>query len=96
MASASTEITTPKASMYLQQLCKHLSHKFAVEFTPERGTIPFAEGRQCRLEAAGDVLKLTVETDDPEVLTRLESVVIEHLKRFAHREDLGAAVWRAD
>jgi hypothetical protein len=89
-----TEISTQQASIYLQQLCKHWAHKFAVEFTPERGFIPFAEGRQCRLEAAGNVLKLTVEADNPDALTRLEGVVIEHLKRFAHREDLGAPVWR--
>jgi hypothetical protein len=94
MVSASTEIMTPQASIYLQQLCKHWSHKFAVEFTPEKGVIPFAEDRRCRLEAKGGVLKLTVETDDAESLERLEGVVINHLKRFAHREDLGAPVWR--
>lgn len=94
MVSAFTEITTPQASIYLQQLCKHWSHKFAVEFTPEKGLIPFAEDRRCRLEANGNVLKLTVETDDADSLERLEGVVISHLKRFAHREDLGEPVWK--
>jgi len=91
---ATTEISTPQASIYLQQLCKHWSHKFAVEFTPEKGFIPFAEGRACRLEAAGGVLTLTVESENADDLARLEDVVIIHLKRFAHRENLAAVVWR--
>ena len=55
------EITTERASIYLQQLCKHFAHKLAVEFTPEQGVIPFSMGT-CRLEAVGDKLTLKVET----------------------------------
>jgi uncharacterized protein len=93
MARAETEITTPQASIYLQQLCKHWSHKFAVEFTPEKGRIPFSETSTCFLDAKDGVLKLAVETDGD--VERLEGVVIEHLKRFSHREDIGVPVWRA-
>lgn len=28
-------VPTTSGSRYLQQLCKHWSHKFAVDFTPE-------------------------------------------------------------
>ena len=35
MPRSQATVTTASASRYLQQLCKHWSHKFAVEFTPE-------------------------------------------------------------
>jgi uncharacterized protein len=88
MPMSHAKITTAAASRYLQQLCKHWSHKFAVEFTPERGRIPFDVARICTLEARSDDLTLRVEAPDEGAL-RLEGVVIEHLKRFAFREDLG-------
>ena len=47
MPAAQATIPTASASRYLQQLCKHWSHKYAVSFTPEHGTIPFDETRVC-------------------------------------------------
>ena len=44
MPSSQAHVSTPSASRYLQQVCKHWSHKFAVEFTAERGTYPSATG----------------------------------------------------
>ena len=49
MHVSETRVPTASASRYLQQLCKHWSHKFTVEFTPEQGRIPFAEDRICTL-----------------------------------------------
>ena len=94
MARAETEIKTPQASIYLQQLCKHWSHKFQVEFTPEQGKIPFNPDVTCFLDAQNGVLKLAVQAPTPEDVTRMEGVVIEHLKRFSHREDIGVPEWR--
>ena len=51
MPSSQARVSTASASRYLQQVCKHWSHKFAVEFTPEKGHIPFSDGRICNLEA---------------------------------------------
>jgi hypothetical protein len=93
MPASHATIATASASRYLQQLCKHWSHKFAVEFTPEHGTIPFDATRTCTLDAAPDRLALTVEAADDATLDRMQSVVIEHLKRFAFREDLGEVEW---
>ncbi|MEJ0022672.1 MAG: DUF2218 domain-containing protein [Alphaproteobacteria bacterium] len=95
MARAETEIQTTRASLYLQLLCKHWSHKFEVAFTPEQGKIPFRPDVTCFLDAKDDVLKLAIETPTPDDLARMEGVVINHLKRFAHREDIGEPVWRA-
>ena len=86
------EITTERASIYLQQLCKHFAHKIPVEFTPERGTIPFSMGT-CRLEAAGDKLTLKAEAENADLLAQVEGVVERHLLRFAFR-DPPEIVWR--
>ena len=84
---------TALASRYLQQLCKHWSHKFAVEFTPEHSTIPFDAERRCTLDASPAALLLRIEAADDATLDRMQGVVINHLKRFAFREDLDAVNW---
>ena len=93
MPASHATIPTASASRYLQQLCKHWSHKFAVTFTPEHGTIPFDETRVCTLDASPDRLALRVDADDDATLERMQGVVIEHLKRFAFREDFGDVAW---
>lgn len=93
MLVSETRIPTTSASKYLQQLCKHWSHKFEVEFSPEKGRVPFAADRACDFAATADTLTLRVEANDEETLSRTERVVIDHLKRFAFREDLGGVTW---
>lgn len=93
MPASETRVVTPSASKYLQQLCKHWSHKYPVEFTPEKGMIPFTDGRVCRLEATAETLNLRVEVPSEDLLERMQTVVIEHLKRFAFRENLDGVVW---
>ena len=93
MPASNATIPTASASRYLQQLCKHWSHKFAVTFTPEHGTIPFDETRVCTLDASPDRLALRVDAADDATLERMQGVVIEHLKRFAFREDFGDVAW---
>jgi uncharacterized protein len=93
MLASEATVTTPSASRYLQQLCKHWSHKFAVEFTPERGKIPFDETRVCMLEASPERLALRIEAADDATLERMQGVVIDHLKRFAFREALDDVQW---
>jgi uncharacterized protein len=88
MHQSTAFVETNHASRYLQQLCKHWSHKFAVEFTPEEGTIPFDETSQLALSADTRGLKLVLNAADGERTERLESVVADHLKRFAFREEL--------
>ena len=93
MPASQATIATASASRYLQQLCKHWSHKFAVEFTPQRGTIPFDTTRVCTLDASAEALALRIEAADDATLERMQGVVIDHLKRFAFREDLGDVRW---
>ena len=59
MPERRAEIPTAAASRYLQQLCKHWSHKFPVEFTPTHGeiTLPFGA---CVLDADQEALKVSL------------------------------------
>lgn len=94
MSISEARVPTASASRYLQQLCKHWGHKFAVVYTAETGSIPFDEDRRCLLTATPDHLDLRIETNDTTALERMETVVADHLKRFAFREDLGEIQWR--
>lgn len=85
MAKSKAIIETENASRYLQQLCKHWSHKFTVEFSPTEGRIDLGEGRVVDLRASA--VALTVEVEAAE-LPRMEEVVAEHIARFAFREVL--------
>ncbi|AWN37907.1 DUF2218 domain-containing protein [Methylobacterium radiodurans] len=93
MPTSQARVQTAEASRYLQQLCRHWSHKFPVESTPQRGTVPFGEDRVCTFEAEPDALVMRIATPDPVGLTRLEHVVADHLARFAFRESLGDITW---
>ena len=93
MPASTTRIATASASAYLVRLCKHWSHKFTIEYTPERGMIPFDADRRCYLEADPDALNLRVEAPDGETLERTQDVVIKHLLRFSFKEELGAIAW---
>lgn len=84
MAKFHADMPTEHADRYLQQLCKHWSHRFAVEFDATRGTVQF-DGARCVFEAEPRRLSLSLESDDREALPRLRDVVTEHLKRFAFR-----------
>ena len=93
MKRATARIETERASIYLQQLCKHFAHKLPVEFTPEQGQIRFSIGT-CRLAAKDRVLTLTAEASDGDTLAQLQGVVDRHLLRFAFR-DPPTIEWRA-
>jgi hypothetical protein len=93
MVASEARVPTSSASRYLVQLCKHWSHKFQVEYTPARGVVPFGPDRLCRFEAKPDALMMRLEVADTETLDRMEAVVVDHLKRFAFREDLGDVTW---
>lgn len=92
MTEVVAAVPTAQASRYLQQLAKHWSHKFAVDFSPTEGVIELPMGR-CDLTA--DEATLTVRlTGKPDAdMDRFKTVVAEHLQRFGHRETL-AFDWR--
>ncbi|TMV60668.1 DUF2218 domain-containing protein, partial [Thioclava sp. BHET1] len=92
---ATAEVPTPHGSRYLQQLCKHWSHRLEVTFTPENGTVTFprdARGADwpgdaiLTLVAGPDHLRCTIAASAVEQLNALKPVVESHLDRFAFRE----------
>ncbi len=93
MPAFTARIPTEHASKYLQQLCKHWSHKLTVEFDPRDGKVTFDDTRACKFHATPEHLDLHVETASDEELERTQGTVINHLKRFAFREDFGDPAW---
>lgn len=83
-------VGTPNASRYLQQLCKHFTHKLPVAFDERSGEIAFSIG-QCRLTARDGLLRLSLASEDEEKMAQLQDVVVRHLLRFAFREELAVA-----
>jgi hypothetical protein len=103
MASAISSVPTANGSKYLQQLCKHWSHKLSVEFTPEQGVVVFpkdARGADWPDDAAvtftagPQALDVRIEASAPEQLEALKGVVASHLDRFAFREAPLSFEWR--
>ena len=101
--SAVAAAPTKSTSRYLQQLCKHWSHHFPVEFTPEEGKITFpkdAGGNSfpadatVTLRAGASALDVRVDASAPEQLAAIKSAVASHLDRFAFREAPLAFDWR--
>jgi hypothetical protein len=87
MAKSVAQVPTQSASRYLQQLCKHWGHKYAVEFDTRHGEIALPMG-PLKMDASPSQLTVELDTDDPTGLDRFEAVVAEHLSRFAFREEL--------
>ena len=96
-------VPTASASRYLQQLAKHWSHKFAVEFTPTDGTITFpkevngtsfAGDAVLNLHATKSALEVRVEASEQRQLDGAKAAVASHLDRFAFREAPLQFDWR--
>ena len=86
MPVSKAHLATANAEKYLQQLCKHWSHRFSVEVMPGKGTIDFG-GETLDLAADADGLALVLRSaGDSAAHADLERVVAEHLQRFAFRE----------
>jgi uncharacterized protein len=102
--SSSAFVPTANGSRYLQQLCKHWSHKLAVEFTREHGTVAFpsdARGAGYRADALVTFdarrdggLDIRVDASSQVQLDGLKGVVERHLDRFAFREAPLSFDWR--
>lgn len=93
MSRSSADVPTANGSRYLQQLCKHWSHKMPVEFDAEKGHIAFPGGAIAELVARTDALVVMLDVPEGEDVARMQRVVAEHLDRFAFREAPLAFDW---
>ncbi|MPT47359.1 MAG: DUF2218 domain-containing protein [Sphingobium sp.] len=78
-------VPTEKGSRYLQQLCKHWSHKFEVSFDEQQGRVDLI-GTELTLKATPTTLEVALDAPDSEALIRMKKVAADHLDRFAFKE----------
>lgn len=79
---------TASASRYLQQLCKHWSHKADCTFDAKSGQIDFENGNSVSMIAADQSLEIIASVSQDGDLEHWADVVEKHLVRFAFREEL--------
>ena len=85
MPSVKASVPTANAAKYIQQLCKHWSHKLEVDLSERRGVVRFPAA-VATFDARADALLVTVEGDESGEVERMKGVVASHLDRFAFRE----------
>lgn len=93
MAKAIAVVPTENGWKFLQQLCKHWSHKLDVELGEKSGIVRFSEA-VATMSADDKALTVEVEAVSEEVLERMKGVVSSHLDRFAFREAPLPFDWR--
>ncbi|CAM8642221.1 MULTISPECIES: DUF2218 domain-containing protein [Sphingobium] len=91
--TVTANVPTTNASRYLQQLCKHWSHKFETDFSPEQGVIAFPMG-PIRMAAQPEALVVMLEPNADADVEKFKQVVADHLDRFAFREAPLPFDWR--
>jgi|ERR1700733_65989 len=82
MPIVSAKVPTANASKYIQQLCKHWSHRLEVDLSEQKGVIRFPDA-VVALDARPAV---TIDAQEKETVERMKGVVASHLDRFAFRE----------
>ncbi|MFZ0605324.1 MAG: DUF2218 domain-containing protein [Roseiarcus sp.] len=85
MPIAKASVPTASAAKYVQQLCKHWSHKLEVDLSESRGVVKFPAA-VVTLEPEANALEVTIDGEGSEEVERLKGVVASHLDRFAFRE----------
>lgn len=82
-------IKTLEAKKYMTALCKHWSHKFEnLTYDDAKGHIPFRENVSLDMFVEPDILVVELTTPNEEEALRMEGVFVNHLERFAFREQL--------
>ena len=94
MTKSIAVVPTENGWKYLQQLCKHWSHKFEVELGEKSGVVRFGEA-VATMRADDQALTVEIEASSPDVLERMKGVVSSHLDRFAFREAPLPFDWKA-
>ncbi len=93
MTTAISVYETPKASRYLQQLCKHFAHKVPATHseTDGRAELP---GGVLSLRATARALEIRIAGEGARELAKARYILEDHLIRFAFKEGLLGLDWR--
>ena len=94
MAKAIAVVPTENGWKYLQQLCKHWSHKLDVELGEKSGIVRFSEA-VATMSSDDQALRVEIKAASDDVLERMKGVVSSHLDRFAFREAPLPFEWKA-
>lgn len=92
MPTTTGHLKTPNASKYLQQLCKHFSHKIEVSFDETQGTAAFEMGT-AHMTADATELTVVCTVQDAAAIPVVHHVIDSHLEKFAFREGIEAMAW---
>ena len=85
MPIAKASVPTANGAKYMQQLCKHWSHKLEVDLSEQEAWSSFRP-QSPSFEPGTDALSVTIESEEGEAVERMKGVVASHLDRFAFRE----------
>lgn len=89
MIQSRAVIKTSNASRYLQQLCKHWSHKIeSLTYNESQAHIPFNEDINLDMFADDKELAVEIKAGSEAEALRYEGVFASHIERFAFRETL--------
>ncbi len=80
-------IDSTKASIYLKKFCRHFSHKLPTEFDDNHGYVAYPSG-SCNLTAKDGQLIFKLQSENNELIAKLEDVVARHMERFAFRDEI--------
>lgn len=79
-------VPTAHAERYMAQLCKHWSHKLAIEMSDRQARMVMLNGAITRLTSREEGLEVVIEAETSQDLEGVKDTVVRHLDRFAFRE----------
>jgi len=91
MPISQATIATDQPSRYILRLSKHWGHKFSVVFDNEHSRIELGDA-VCELQAEDNQLNVLINAPEAS-LDKMETVVAEHLQRFAPQHTSLAFNW---
>lgn len=80
-------IATPKASVYLQKMCKHFTHRVPAHWNTDKGKVFFDRG-WCFMSATEKALTVRCEANSDSELEDILETLKRHFDRFALKDQL--------
>jgi hypothetical protein len=80
-------ITTAKASLYLQKICKHFTHRVPAHWNTQQGKVFFDMG-WCFMTAREHTLEIRCEANSESELEDILETIKRHFDRFAIKDQL--------
>ena len=95
MPVTSARYATAHGSKYLQQLCKHFSHKVELTYDATSASVPLPSA-QVTMAADAEALEVRIAAEDIKSMIQARFVIDSHLVPFAAREKFTGLTWRME